>query len=111
MRVVTRYWKLLIGALLAVTGAVTVLIAWFQVRDLLEVADQVPVLISGGIGGLLLVLGGLWLLRSRENDLLMSHLRENAVRLDRLEDDVAKLTAMLDVAVVDTVPAPAEIWS
>lgn len=111
MLVITRHWKLLIGAVLAVAGAITVLVAWFQVRDLLEVADQVPVLISGGIGGLVLVLGGLWFLRSHENDLFMSHLRENALRLERLEDDVANLTALFDGALVEAAPARAKIWS
>ena len=94
-------WKVIVGSLLALAGAVAIITAWFRVRDLLEVADQVPLLVSGGIGGLALIVGGVWLLRSHETDLLFRHLRETTERLERVEEDLAGLTSLFDGARVE----------
>jgi hypothetical protein len=106
MPVVKESWKVILGALLGLAGAVAILTAWFRVRDLLEVADQVPILVSGGMGGLALIVGGAWLLRSHESDLLFRHLRETTERLERVEEDVARLTQLFDGARVEVeIPA------
>lgn len=103
---IRRYWKAVVGLLLAAGGGIAIITAWSRVRNLLEVADQVPLLISGGIGGLGLVLAGVWLLRSHETDLVVAHLRETNERLDRIQEDVARLTALFDAAEVEIEPAP-----
>lgn len=108
MRLTIRQsWKVAAGLLLAIGGGVAILAGWSSVRNLLEVADQVPHLISGGMGGLALVLAGVWLLRSHETDLVVEHLRENSERLDRLQEDVARLSALLDGARVEEIEPPA----
>ena len=94
-------WKAIAGAVLGLAGAVAIIAAWFRVRDLLEVADQVPILVSGGMGGLALIVGGVWLLRSHETDLLFRHLRENSERLERVEEDLARLSQLFDGARVE----------
>jgi hypothetical protein len=94
-------WKVIAGTLLALGGAIAIITAWFRVRDLLEVADQVPILVSGGIGGLALIVGGVWLLRSHETDLLFRHLRDTTERLDRIEEDVTRLSGLFDGARVE----------
>jgi hypothetical protein len=94
-------WKAITGALLGLAGAVAIFTAWFRVRNLLEVADQVPLLISGGMGGLALIVAGVWLLRSHETDLLFRHLRETSERLERMEEDVARLSQLFDGARVE----------
>jgi len=98
---VKQSWKVIAGSLLALVGAIAIVTAWFRVRDLLEVADQVPILVSGGIGGLALIVGGVWLLRSHETDLLFRHLRDTTERLDRIEEDVTRLTTLFDGARVE----------
>lgn len=98
---IRQYWKVIAGCLVAVAGGLAIVIAWSRVSDRLEVADQVPLLMSGGIGGLALVLGGVWLLRSHETDVMVAHLRETTERLDRMQEDVARLTAIFDVAEVE----------
>jgi hypothetical protein len=107
MAMMKRSWKVFAGSLLAVAGALSILIAWLRVRDLLEVADQVPIIISGGMGGVALVAGGIWLLRSHETDLLMAHMREAAERLERVEEDVSQLTTLFDGARVEVEPTSA----
>lgn len=101
MPVVKQSWKAIAGTLLGLAGAVAIIIAWFRVRDLLEVADQVPILVSGGMGGLALIVGGVWLLRSHESDLLFRHLQETTERLGRVEEDVARLAHLFDGARVE----------
>jgi len=98
---VKQSWKVIAGLALALGGAIAIVTAWFRVRDLLEVADQVPILVSGGIGGLALIVGGIWLLRSHETDLLFRHLRESTERLERVEEDVARLSSLFDGARVE----------
>jgi hypothetical protein len=98
---VKESWKVIAGSLLALVGAFAIITAWFRVRDLLEVADQIPILVSGGIGGLALIVGGVWLLRSHESDLLLRHLRETTERLDRIEEDVTRLSGLFDGARVE----------
>ena len=98
---VKQSWKVIAGSLLALGGAIAIIAAWFRVRDLLEVADQVPLLVSGGIGGLALILGGIWLLRSHETELLFRHLQETNERLERVEEDLARLSSLFDGARVE----------
>lgn len=98
---VKQSWKVIAGSLLALAGGIAIVSAWFRVRDLLEVADQVPILVSGGIGGLALIVGGIWLLRSHETDLLFRHLREATERLERVEEDVTRLSSLFDGARVE----------
>ena len=101
MPVVKDSWKAIAGALLGLAGAIAIITAWFRVRDLLEVADQVPILVSGGMGGLALIVGGVWLLRSHETDLLFRHLRETSERLEQVEEDIGRLVQLFDGARVE----------
>lgn len=100
-----RYWKVAVGLLFGAAGGIAVITAWTRVRNLLEVADQVPLLISGGIGGLGLLLVGVWLLRSHETDVLVDHLRDTTERLDRIQEDVARLSAIFERVEIDIEPA------
>lgn len=81
VRLAGRLARPRIGWALAVLGAIVIVVAWIQAADELFVARQVPYLISGGLGGLgLIVLGGVLL---TTNDLY-----QYAGRLDRLERKV-----------------------
>ena len=77
-----------IGWILVGVGALLVLIGWFGVSREAIVAKQLPYLISGGIGGVLIAVIGAYFLGTEE-------LRKDSGRLDRLERQVAELHAAL----------------
>lgn len=80
-----------VGWLLAALGVVALVVAWVGVSDEIFVARQVPYIVSGGLGGVaLIVLAGV---------LLGTHdLYRYADRLDRLEQKVDDIHRMLVVA-------------
>lgn len=81
MDIVTRarsQWDRLTAAATAVAGAVVLVIGWRGVSGTAYVAEQVPYLISAGLGGLFLlgVSSALW---------LSADLRDEWRKLDRIE--------------------------
>ena len=50
-----RRWRAVLGWVLMFGGGIAILVAWYQVRDLPEVFLQMPYLISGGVGGAVLI--------------------------------------------------------
>lgn len=92
-------WRAGGGWLLIAAGALAVFLAWFQVRDLPDVALQIPYLVSGGIGGALFMgLGGALLLSQDFSDdkEAMEELRE---RIDDLEDVIVTQAEIVGQAV------------
>lgn len=81
VRLVAALARPRIGWILAGLGVLAIFIAWVQAADELFVARQIPYVISGGLGGLgLIVLGGV---------LLHAHdLYRYTDRLDRVEQKV-----------------------
>jgi hypothetical protein len=78
------YWRTLVGWGAIVLGAVVMLIGWLGVSGETEVAKQLPYLISGGVGGLALVGGGVGFLVSED-------LRSERNRIGRLESEVLEI--------------------
>ncbi|MEV6056679.1 hypothetical protein [Streptomyces sp. NPDC052107] len=81
MDIVTRVrsqWDRLIAAAAAVAGAVVLVIGWRGVSGTAYVAEQVPYVISAGLGGLFLLgfSSALW---------LSADLRDEWRKLDRIE--------------------------
>jgi hypothetical protein len=88
------------GAMLCVAGFVALVIGWWRVSKESIVALQIPYLVSGGIGGaLLLGMGGV---------LLLTHdLRLDNRRLEAVEEALHDLrAAMLEEAARDVAPTP-----
>lgn len=77
-----------IGWLFIAAGALLILLGYFGVSRESLVAKQLPYLISGGIGGVLLAVIGAYFLGTEE-------LRKDSGRLERLERQVAELHAAL----------------
>lgn len=77
-------WRTLLGWGAIVLGAVVMLIGWLGVSDQTEVAKQLPYLVSGGVGGLALVGGGVGFLVSED-------LRSERDRIGRLESEVLEI--------------------
>ena len=49
---------LLLAALCFVAGAITLIVTWYEISGLALLAEQLPYLASGGLGGLALVIAG-----------------------------------------------------
>lgn len=77
-----------IGWVLLGIGALIILIGWIGVSGTPVVAKQIPYVVSGGIGGVLLAILGAYFLGTEE-------LRKDSGRLDRLERQVADLHEVL----------------
>ena len=81
-------WRATLGWVLVLAGGLAVLLAWWQVRDLPDVALQMPYLISGGLGGaLLMALGGALM--------LSQDFRDDKERMSALEDRIGELEGVV----------------
>jgi hypothetical protein len=90
-RWVGRATRPVVGWVLTGIGALTLLVGYLGISREAIVAKQIPYLISGGIGGLALLIIGAVFLGTEE-------VRRDAARLDRLESMVEQLHAALLVA-------------
>ena len=89
-----RRWRAVVAWILMLAGGVALLVGWYQVRDLPEVYLQMPYLISGGVGGAMLIGLGAALLITQD-------FRDDKQRLSALETKISELE--------DVVVAQAEI--
>lgn len=76
------------GWLFVAVGALLIVLGWFGVSGESVVAKQLPYLVSGGIGGVLLAVIGAYFLGTEE-------LRKDSGRLEQLERQVNELHAAL----------------
>lgn len=81
---VFRRWRAVLAWVFMLAGGVAILVAWYQVRDLPEVFLQMPYLISGGVGGAVLIGLGAALLITQD-------FRDDKQRLEDLERKIAEL--------------------
>ena len=79
-----RRWRAVLAWILMALGGVAILVAWYQVRDLPEVYLQMPYLISGGVGGAVLIGLGAALLITQD-------FRDDKQRLSALETKISEL--------------------
>lgn len=81
------------------TGAVALVVGWFGVSGTAYQSEQIPYIVSGGIGGMFLLgLGGmLW---------LSADMRDEWYKLDRVEEEL-RLTRAAGMAVLAAQPAVA----
>ncbi len=77
-----------VGWVLTGVGLLAIFLGWFGLSGQALVAKQLPFLISGGIGGIALVAIGAVILGTED-------LRKDSGRLDRLENQIAQLHAVL----------------
>lgn len=81
---VFRRWRAVLAWVFMLAGGLAILVAWYQVRDLPEVFLQMPYLISGGVGGAVLIGLGAALLITQD-------FRDDKQRLEALERKIAEL--------------------
>ena len=79
-----RRWRAVVAWILMAAGGLAILVGWYQVRDLPEVFLQMPYLISGGVGGAVLVGLGAALLITQD-------FRDDKQRLSALETKISEL--------------------
>ena len=79
-----RRWRAVLAWILMAAGGVAILIGWYQVRDLPEVFLQMPYLISGGVGGAVLIGLGAALLITQD-------FRDDKQRLLSLERKISEM--------------------
>ena len=94
------------GALLCVAGFVVLVIGWWKISKESIVALQIPYLVSGGIGGaLLLGMGGVLLLA---HDLRLDNRRLEAIEeaIDDLRDALLVEAARDTTSMTSAAPAP-----
>ena len=93
-------WDRVFGAAAVITGAVALLTGWSKVSATPYPAEQIPYLVSAGLGGLFLLGVGATLWHSAD-------LRDEWRKLDRLEDKLdAALAAGQTTTLVLDEPAP-----
>src|SRR5688572_27068908 len=94
-------WDRVFGATAVITGAVALLTGWSKVSATPYPAEQIPYVVSAGLGGLFLLGVGATLWHSAD-------LRDEWRKLDRLEEklDAALGTGETKTVVLDE-PAPA----
>jgi hypothetical protein len=94
-------WDRVFGAAAVLTGAVALLTGWSKVSATPYPAEQIPYVVSAGLGGLFLLGVGATLWHSAD-------LRDEWRKLDRLEEKLdAALAAEQPKTVVLDEPAPA----
>lgn len=92
-------WRATLGWVLIGLGVLAVAVAWYQVRDLPDVALQMPYLISGGLGGaLVMALGGALLLSQdfRDDKEVVAAL---SAKVEELEEVVVRQAEIMGEAV------------
>src|SRR5438067_3138030 len=77
-----------VGWVLIGAGALAILIGYFGLSDRVLVAEQLPYLISGGIGGMALVIVGGVFLATQD-------VRRDADRLEQMEAEVTELRGLV----------------
>jgi hypothetical protein len=104
MKVIIRgLWDRLGGWLLIAVGALAVIIGWIGVSGVAYTSEQMPYIVSGGLGGLALIGTGATLLIS-------SDLRDEWRKLDDIERAIRSLPAQeataADTAILDSGSKP-----
>jgi hypothetical protein len=100
-----------VGILLVVAAAITLAIGYANIRDEIEVAIQLPYVLSSAIGAVILTVLGVGLLRSADDKAILRRLNELEATNSELADRVGYLTQLLEVAILpdeaDSPVAPA----
>ncbi|HUR74169.1 MAG TPA: hypothetical protein VMZ00_07825 [Sporichthya sp.] len=89
-----------VGVLLVIAAAVTLAVGYANIRDEIEVAIQLPYVLSSGIGAVVLTVVGVALLRSGDDRAILRRLSELESTNHELSEKVGYLTQLLEVAIL-----------
>ena len=95
----------LVAGALVVAALVVLTIGYANIRDEVQVAGQMPYVLTGGIGALILTGLGMVVLRSQDDKAVLDRLDVLETTNDELRERVDYLTQLLETALLpDDVP-------
>lgn len=90
----------LIAGVLVVSALVVLVIGYANIRDEVQVAGQMPYVLTGGIGALILTGLGMVVLRSQDDKAVLDRLGVLEATNDELRERVDYLTQLLETALL-----------
>jgi hypothetical protein len=89
-----------VGIALVIAAAVTLAIGYANIRDEIEVAIQLPYVLSSGVGAVILTVLGVGLLRSSDDKAILRRMAELETTNSELAERVGYLTQLIEVAIL-----------
>ncbi|MDQ3943883.1 MAG: hypothetical protein M3357_01765 [Actinomycetota bacterium] len=99
-RLLRDHTRQLVGGVLCVAALVVLLIGYANIRDEIQVAVQMPYVLTGGVGALLLTGLGMIVIRSQDDKAILDRLGELESTNDELRERVDYLTQLLEAALL-----------
>src|SRR2546430_1367661 len=90
----------LIAVALLVVAVVILVIGYSNIRDEVNVAAQMPYVLTGGVGALILTGLGMVILRSQDDRTILDHLGAVETSNEELRERVDYLTQLLEAALL-----------
>jgi hypothetical protein len=99
-RLLRDHTRQLVGGVLCLVALVALLIGYANIRDEIQVAVQMPYVLTGGVGALLLAGLGMVVIRSQDDKTILDRLGELEATNDELRERVDYLTQLLEAALL-----------
>lgn len=99
-RLAREHTRQLIGGGLVVAAVVALLVGYVSIRDEIYVAVQMPYILIGGVGALLLAGLGMVVIRSQDDKAILDRLADVESTSDQLRERVDYLARLLEAALL-----------
>jgi hypothetical protein len=99
-RLAREHTRQLIGGALVVAAVVVLLAGYVSIRDEIYVAVQMPYILIGGVGALLLAGLGMVVIRSQDDRAILDRLGEVEATNDQLRERIDYLGQLLEAALL-----------
>lgn len=99
-RLLRDHSRQLVGGVMCIAALVALLIGYANIRDEIQVAAQMPYVLTGGVGALLLAGLGMVVIRSQDDKAILDRLGEMETTNDDLRERVDYLTQLLEAALL-----------
>ena len=99
-RLAREHTRQLIGGALVVAAVVALLAGYVSIRDEIYVAVQMPYILIGGVGALLLAGLGMVVIRSQDDKAILDRLGEVEATNDQLRERIDYLGQLLEAALL-----------
>jgi Cu/Ag efflux pump CusA len=99
-RLMRDHTRQVVGGVLIVVAAVVLLVGYANIRDETAVAIQMPYVLTGGIGALILTGLGMVILRSQDDKAVLERLNQVEAVNEELRERVDYLTQLLEAALL-----------
>jgi Cu/Ag efflux pump CusA len=99
-RLMRDHTRQVVGGVLVVVAAVVLLVGYANIRDETAVAIQMPYVLTGGIGALILTGLGMVVLRSQDDKAVLERLSQVEAVNEELRERVDYLTQLLEAALL-----------